>query len=201
MTTALKLGPADHGRPMTPEEFEAADWQEGYRYELIEGRLYVVPAPGLPQISLEVWLYQKLDRYSSLHPDVFNFVTAKSRIPVPDRPEVTTPEPDLAAFRDFPFHVPVERRRWEDLTPVLVGEIVSEDDPDKDLVRNVELYELVPSIREYWILDPRPVASRPSLRVYRRRGRRWQKPIDVAFGETYVPRLMPDFALVVDPRR
>jgi Uma2 family endonuclease len=39
---------------------------------------------------------------------------------------------------------------------VLVGEVVWEDDPDKDLVRNVELYLQVPSIREYWVLDPLP---------------------------------------------
>jgi hypothetical protein len=76
----------------------------------------------------------------------------------------------------------------------------SQGTADKDLVRNVELYVEVPSIKQYWVLDPRPDPDRPSLRVYRRRGKNWQKPIDVAFGETYqTPRVLPGFALVVDP--
>ena len=37
IATPLCIGPADHGRTMTLEEFSAdADVQEGYRYELRE---------------------------------------------------------------------------------------------------------------------------------------------------------------------
>ena len=83
---------------------------------------------------------------------------------------------------------------------MLVAEIPSADDSDKDLVRNVELYLEVPSIREYWILDPLLDPDAPGLRVYRRRGRSRQKPIDVPFGGVYeTPRLLPGFRLVVDP--
>jgi hypothetical protein len=48
MKTVLVLGPADHGRPMTREEFDAARDQEGYHSELIEGKAYVSPLPNLP---------------------------------------------------------------------------------------------------------------------------------------------------------
>jgi hypothetical protein len=48
MPTLLKLGPADEGRPLTLDEFFASDYQEGYRYELIDGRLSVLPQPNLP---------------------------------------------------------------------------------------------------------------------------------------------------------
>ena len=45
MSTVVKrLEPADHGRPMIVEEFVAASTVEGYRYELIDGKLYVSPA-------------------------------------------------------------------------------------------------------------------------------------------------------------
>jgi Uma2 family endonuclease len=128
-------------------------------------------------------------------------VSGRAEVVVPGRADVTRPEPDLVAFRDFPTGPALVGLRWDDVHPVLVVEIISPDDPEKDLVRNVDLYEQVTSVREYWVIDPRPDPDRPSLRVYRRRGRRRQKPIDVAFGETYAPRLMPDFALVVDPSR
>jgi Uma2 family endonuclease len=83
---------------------------------------------------------------------------------------------------------------------LLVAEILSADDPDKDLVRNVELYVQVPTIREYWIVDPREEFDRPRLLVYRRRGRQWQRLITIEPGETYTTRLLPGFELVLDRR-
>ena len=68
---------------------------------------------------------------------------------------------------------------------MLVVEVVSSD-REKDLVRNVALYLAVPSIREYWVIDPRPSADRPTLLVYRRRGARWQQRITVPFGGEYL---------------
>ena len=41
MTTQLYLTPADHGRALTLEEFLSARAQEGYKYEIIHGRLDV----------------------------------------------------------------------------------------------------------------------------------------------------------------
>ena len=199
MPTALVLGPGDHGRPLTLEEFESARWQDGYQYELIDGKLYVSPVPDLPQNWIEVWVYAKLFFYAQQHPEVINFVTPKARVPLPGRPEDTQPEPDVAAYQDYPRDLSVNEMDWKDVSPVLVAEVVSANDPDKDLVRNVALYDQVPSIRECWILDPPANADRPSLTVYRRRGRRWQRPIEVAAGETYTTRLLPGLALLVDP--
>ena len=138
--------------------------------------------------------------YSRTHPDVINYVSTAPRIFVPTRKKATRPEPDIAAYADFPHHLPRKERRWQDITPILIVEVISEDGPNKDLVRNVELYLEVPTVKEYWVLDPRPDPDRPSLRVYRRRGKNWQKPIDVAYGETYqTPRVLPGFSLVIDP--
>ncbi len=199
MTTLLVLGPTDHGRPISREEFETARSREGYCYELIDGRVYVSPVPNLPHDFLVEWLYGLLYDYSRGRPDVINYLSAKARVYAPEREEATSPEPDLAAYRDFPRGTPIGERSWEDVSPILVGEVVSEDNAEKDLERNVELYLQVPSIREYWILDPRENPDRPTLRVYRRRGERWQRPIDVAPGETYSTRLLPGFVLRLDP--
>jgi Uma2 family endonuclease len=199
MTTALVLSPTDHGRPMTRQEFEAARGQEGYRYELIEGKVYVCPTPNLPHDIIRDWLLDVLKDYGRARPDILNYVSPQARVYVPGREEATNPEPDLAAYSDFPRHLLIREQSWENISPILVAEVVSEDDPGKDLERNVELYAQVPSIREYWILDPRADADRPTLTVYRRRGRRWQNPILVPPGETYTTRLLPGLELLVDP--
>jgi Uma2 family endonuclease len=117
---------------------------------------------------------------------------------VPGRRATTAPEPDIAAYRDFPLYLPLRQRNWRNFSPILVAEIISADTADKDLVRNLELYLQVPSIREYWIIDPRIDPDQPTLTVHRRRGSRWQQPIEVAGGGTYTTRLLPDFVLTLD---
>jgi Uma2 family endonuclease len=201
MQTLVKLGPADHGRPLTREEFQSASYEGRYRYELIDGRLYVSPPPRFSHDWIVNWLFRRLDDYASRRPDVINYVSARSAVPVEERADTTDPEPDLAAFRDVPLDVPPEEVRWEDIQAVLVVEVISEDDAAKDLMRNPVLYLEVPSIREYWVIDPRPSADEPTLYVYRRRGARWQQRITVPFGGVYTTRLLPGFSLIVDPRR
>jgi Uma2 family endonuclease len=191
MRAQLYLTPKDAGRRLSLEEFEHADGKPCFRYELIDGRLEVSPAPDLPQEDLKDWLVELLRDYARGHPDVINRVTNPGRVFVPRRRATTAPEPDVAAYRDFPTHLPRSQQRWQDVSPVLVVEILSPDTADKDLVRNRGLYLRVPSIREYWVLDPRQDADRPSLIVYPRRGTRWQRAIHVAPGESYTTRLLP----------
>ena len=200
MATVLKLGPADHLRPLSLEEFQAGEYQEGYQYEIIDGKLYVSPEPNLPQGLLERWLYKKLDRFSDDHLEIINFVYNKTRVVVPGRPEATIPEPDIAAYRDFPLDLPFADVQWDEVSPILVVEILSADDPDKDLVRNVELYFQIPSIKEYWIFDNRANPDQPTMRWHRRHGKRWIiRTLD--FGEIYTTRLLPGFELIIDPSR
>jgi Uma2 family endonuclease len=198
--TRLKFGPADHGREVTAEESEEADYVEGYKYEVIDGRFYVVPIADLPEQTLEGWLRRKLERYAEVHPDVVNWVTPKARVFVPDRPELTVPEPDLAAYRDFPFGEEVGEVGWQDISPLIVAEVLVGGDADKDLVRNVELYHAVPSIVEYWVFDGRPNPARPHLLVHRRWGNGWRTR-QIPYGETYTTRTLPGFELLIDPKK
>ncbi len=200
METKLYLTPRDHGRPLTLEEFQSADSREGFRYELIDGKLDVSPLPNLPHDFLVEWLADLLRVYRRSHPETIRRVQAPARVFVPGRSTTTAPEPDVAAYRDFPAIVSIPELRWQDISPLLVAEVLSEDTADKDLVRNPDLYLQVPSIREYWILDPREDGNCPTLLVHRRRGARWQRTITVAGGDTYTTRLLPDFALVLDAR-
>lgn len=201
MATALKLGPKDHGRSIASlDEFMSASYKEGYQYELIDGKLYATPQANLPENRNEEWLVDKVKEYARLRPDVINYVTNKARVFVHGRTRTTCPEPDLAAYRDYPLDADFRAVRWQEVEPILVGEVASIDDPDKDWVRNVRLYLRVPSIREYWLLDTRQDPNRPTMRVHRRQGRKWQR-IDLSFGATYTTRLLPGFKLILDPRR
>ncbi|HTK76844.1 MAG TPA: Uma2 family endonuclease [Gemmataceae bacterium] len=201
MATVTVLGLADHGRAVSDEEFEAADFEPGYRYELIEGRLFVSSEPEVPEVCLEDWLLDKLRRYAEKRPEIINFVTNKSRVFVSSRVSSTIPEPDVAAYRSFPRRGRLQGLRWKGVSPILVAEVLVAADAYKDLVRNVELYENVPSIREYWIVDGRDLVDEPTLIVYRRRGDRWLKKRSFPYGSTYTTTLLPGFKLLIDPRR
>jgi Uma2 family endonuclease len=177
----------------------AGDYEPGYKYEIIDGELYVSPEANPDHVWFEVWLMNQFLDYTRDHPEVINFVTMKSRVFVPGRPDVTAPEPDFAAYRNFPERRPRGGRRWENLSPVLVAEVISPDDPGKDLVRNVKLYWQVRSIKEYWVFDLREVAEQP-LTVYRRQSRKW-KIFRLAPGQKYTTGLLPGFELVVNPNK
>jgi Uma2 family endonuclease len=198
MKTLLKFGPADHGRRVSDEEAESARYARGYKYEVIDGRLYVSPLPNQPHDWVERFLQRKLLAYAAAHPDIINEVVGKARVFVPGAQRTTSPEPDIAAYRNFP-HEKQPNVDWREVSPVLVVEVLGGEDDEKDLVRNVELYLRVPSIREYWVVDIRADAARPALLAHRRRAGRWSVK-DVPFGSAYTTRLLPGLTLVIDPR-
>jgi Uma2 family endonuclease len=200
MATLVKIGPDDHGRPMTLDEFLSADYEDGYRFELIDGRLYVSPLANQPENFLQEWIRDRLKEYLQTHPEILKHVTGPARVFVPGRSGITTPEPDLAAYAQFPFDRPLAGVHWQDISPVLVVEVLSADDPHKDLVRNRALYLMVPSIKEYWVLDGREDVEHPKLRVHRRRGRKWLTR-DFEPNEIYTTKLLPGFELILDLHR
>lgn len=196
----LRLGPADHGRMVTADELAQAEYEGGFEYEVIAGMLYVSPLPNPAESFLNVWLGNALERYRASGMGPLNFVTGKSRVFVPGRPELTVPEPDIAAYTDWPLDTPLQQLRWEDTSPLVVAEVLVEGDPRKDLVRNVGLYQLVPSIAEYWVLDGRQDPNEPILTARRRHRNRWAMT-QVVYGETYTTKLLPGFVLLIDPRQ
>ena len=199
-TVQLKLGPRDHGRELSLEEYESADYELGSKYEIIDGALYVSPEPNFAESFLEVWLSQKLHLYRFAHPEIINYITVKSRVFVPDRAYATVPEPDIAAFRGIPLDADLRDIHWQDLSPILVAEVLVDADPAKDLRRNPILFLAVPTIAEYWVLDGRDNANEPTLIQHRRDGDRWVIH-NYPYGTMFTTNLLPDFQLVIDPRK
>lgn len=149
---ARRLGPADQGAAVRLAEFEAADFEPGFRYDLVEGRLQVSPEPNLshdlPLQALANLLFAWCRRRGSSQA----YVSARARV-FPPGTESTT-GPDLAVLLGDP-HAGPEDKHWRDLQPLLLVEALSPGDTHKHLVRNRDLYARLPTLREYWILDPR----------------------------------------------
>jgi Uma2 family endonuclease len=196
----LRLTPAWAGRDVSLEEFERASGKEGWQYELIDGRIEVFPTPELPHDMVLQWIYSRLIVYRNAHREVIHYISTHSQVYIPNRREATCLQPALTAYRDDPSRWPLPMRRWRNMNPILVAEVLSERYHKKDLVRNVALSQEAPSVREYWILDPREDTDDPSLRVYRKRGSGyWHRPIEAPFAGTYKTPLLPGFTLIVDP--
>jgi hypothetical protein len=70
VTTPLLIGPADHGRSMTLEEFLDAEVVEGCRYELARGVLEVNQVANDPHFQVVSNLYRSVGRYDRDHPGV-----------------------------------------------------------------------------------------------------------------------------------
>jgi Uma2 family endonuclease len=195
------IGPLDHGQRVSEASLAGAEFREGYRYEIIHGRLAVAAASNMSHEVLLAWLRDLLVVYRINHSSVMNFVASSPRVFVPDAEGETIPEPDLACYRDFDPRRPLDEQHWQTMHPFLVVEVLSPDSLDKDLRRNVDLYLRVPSIQEYWIVDAVTAANRPGLRVLRRSTIAWAEPLDLPFGSTYTTPLLPGLELLIDPYR
>jgi hypothetical protein len=67
-TTRIHIGPADHGRRMTLDEFREADEESGFLYELARGVLDVVEVPGDAHGQVVHNLHEAFSSYRRRHP-------------------------------------------------------------------------------------------------------------------------------------
>src|SRR5258708_1004471 len=111
----VRLTPAWAGRDLSLEEFENADYQGGWRFELIDGRVEVHPTPNPPHDIVVEWLRDRLCAYRDAHAEVINYVTSGCRIFIPGRRLATCPQPDLAGYQGFPVRWPRQLQSWQDI--------------------------------------------------------------------------------------
>jgi Uma2 family endonuclease len=149
-TISVRIGPSDHGRAITPEEFEEAEEEPGYRYELARGVLEVTQVPDEPHALYVCYLYDAIARYRLAHAGAIFLYGGGSeyRLWLPEM--ISGRHPDVAlTLRNTPKGYRGSR------PPALVFEIVSEgaEAHTRDYVAKREEY-LRFGIREYWIVDP-----------------------------------------------
>src|SRR4051812_31214643 len=101
-TTTRRIGPADHGRRMTLDEFIEADFEEGRLYELARGVIDVTDVPGLNHGRIVGRISGFFLIYAINHPRVINYRAAGSdcRLRLPGMQ--SDRHPDQAVYLDPP---------------------------------------------------------------------------------------------------
>jgi Uma2 family endonuclease len=184
----IRIGPADHGRRMTLEEFHKAEWTEGWLYELARGVVEVtqVPKPWHGRIVYRV--AEMFILYTQRHPGIIKYQAGggECRIILPGM--VSDRHPDQAVYLD---PEPPDKEIWATWVPHIVVEIVGPRSRKRDFVTKREEY-LRMGVHEYWILDPK----KRRMHALIRRGDIWEETIVPANG-VYRTALLP--GLVVRP--
>ena len=134
--------------------------EDGNRYELIHGELFVSPPPGETHETIAARLSRRLDPYVEAHG--LGLVYHPHAVV---RFEESQAEPDLFVRQTRtgrPKHAKVDADWLDSPTPILVVEILSPWSRRRDNEHKREFY-LEAGVAEYWIVDP----SSRSVRVVR----------------------------------
>ncbi len=191
-TTRVQIGPADHGRRMTPDEFLDAEELGGYRYELARGILEVTRVPGEAHGKIIDTLNFALFDYRKAHPGLVWRMGGGSefRIWVPSMESGRNP--DIAVvFSATPLDEHGQR------PPGLAIEVVSPRGEDRDYVEKAEEY-LAYGLKEYWIVDPLKTQVTVKIREADAHGRdRWRD--HVVRGTDLIPsEILPGLEATVE---
>jgi Uma2 family endonuclease len=166
-TIATRIGPADHGRAMSLEEFLEAEEEPGYRCELASGKLEATEVPNDPHGEIVCKFYCALAHYKLSHPDrIHRFGGAgEFRFWLPGM--VSGRNPDGAVVLKG---APKDHRNRR--LPALAVEVVSVGSEVRDYETKRQEY-LAYGLLEYWIIDPQ--ARR--VIVLTRRGDVWAEQV------------------------
>jgi Uma2 family endonuclease len=185
MTTAtMKIGPADHGQRMRLADFEHAEVQPGYLYELGRGVIVVSDVPNRGHFAQYNAVRRQLNAYDVTHPGRIHSMGGGGECKFLITSHDSERHPDYAIYKTAP--PPAEEEMWSMWIPEVAIEIVSPGSEHRDYEEKREEY-LAFGVIEYWILD----ASRQEMLVLRRAGGQWQEKI-VRPPSTYRTRLFPD---------
>ena len=152
MTTKLetplqRLGPGDAGRRVTAEEFRTADFDEGFTYERVRGRLVVMPPAGPEHRYVSRPFRRRLGGYWDRNPTFIDDVDVEGWVATsPDDDRI----PDICVY----LAGPSSGEDVPDRVPDLIFEFVSGDrrDQERDYVHKREEYHAV-GVKEYVIVD------------------------------------------------
>ncbi len=187
-TTTLRIGPADHGRTMSLDEFLEAEEEYGYRYELARGVLEVTEIPNDPHGVVVSYLYDRVAAYRRDHPGMIYRYGGGGEFRLWMPGMISGRHPDVAVVLQG---TPKDHRGRR--PPSLTMEVVSAGSQarDRDYHAKREEY-LAFGLREYWIVDP----ETHRVVVLRRDGDAW---VERAFvdGQAAEGLVLPGFAVPV----
>jgi Uma2 family endonuclease len=168
--TTIRIGPGDHGQTMSLDEFEPAEIQEGYHYELGRGVVVVTDVPKPKHLRILNAIRRQFVAYDLANDGVIQAIAGGGECKILlDEPQ-SERHPDLAIYKT---PAPAEGNAvWSLWVPELVVEVVSPGSEDRDYREKREEY-LAFGVKEYWIVDPK---KRSMLILRRYRGRWIEQP-------------------------
>ncbi|HEX5269470.1 MAG TPA: Uma2 family endonuclease [Gemmataceae bacterium] len=181
--TTIKVGPQDAGRRMSLEDFDTAEGQPGYIYELSKGVVIVSDVPNLPHLAQLNVIRRQLGAYDLTHPNAIHTIAGGAECKLLLRDEESERHPDITVYKSPPPRGDL----WARWVPDLVIEIISPGSEQRDYDDKREEYLLF-GVREYWIVD----ADREEVLVLRRRGGRWTERV-LRPPERYATKTLPGF--------
>jgi len=185
----VKIGPADHGKPMRLEDFDHAETQEGYRYELGRGVIIVSDVPKRRHAKQVELLRDHLAFYRAEHPGIIDSILGGGECKFLIAGFESERHPDIAVYKVPPRELEDAEELWAVWVPELAFEIVSPSSEKRDYDEKPEEY-LAFGVQEYWIVD----AAKEEVRILRRVGGRWDKRI-VRAPETCRSAVLPGFEI------
>jgi len=179
----LRLGPNSAGLLLNPEEFDRARFQEGWRYELINGVLVVSPTPSRKERDPNGELEFLLRLYKHQHPQGSSL-------------DATLPEEMIQTKQnrrraDRVIWAGLGRDPKEGEVPTVIAEFVSSGKVNQDrdyITKRAEYREI--GVKEYWVIN----RFRRTLTVYRFGGESDQEQV-VSEKHNYESPLLPGFVL------
>lgn len=182
-TLPLQLGPDANGMLISPEEFDSAEYERGWRYELIRGVLIVTPAQ----------LEEERDPNEELGRLLRNYQEGHREGAAIDK---TLPEHDIQIGED---RRRADRVIWAGLgrrpkrgeVPAIAVEFVSSGKRSRtrDYVEKRNEYLRI-GIQEYWIID----RFQRTMTVHLKRGAACETKL-LHESENYATPLLPGFQL------
>jgi Uma2 family endonuclease len=179
----LRLGPRSAGLLLTPAEFDRANIQKGWRYELINGVLVVSPAPSRQERGPNEALGHWLGDYQEGHPN-----GSALDATLPEEEIETTPNRRRMARAIW---AGLGRDPAEGEAPTIAVEFVSKGKIDQErdyIAKRAEFREI--GVREYWVID----RFRRCLTVYRFTALNDEELL-IPEDKTYETPLLPGFVL------
>jgi Uma2 family endonuclease len=160
--TAITVGPQDHGRRMSLEDFDLAEAQEGYNYELGRGVIVASDVPNRPHLTQVNETRRQFAAYDLTNPGRIAIIAGSGECKLLIAAFESKRHPDLGIYKSPPAS---DENLWAAWIPDIALEVVSPGSEYRDYVEKREEYWKF-GVRESWIID----AYRRELLVLLRRG-------------------------------
>jgi Uma2 family endonuclease len=187
-TATLRLGPADHGRSLSLDEYLDADVEPGYRYELARGVLEVTNVPRDSHGEIVCNFYSAIAAYKRAHPGVIYRYGGAGEYQFVVPTMISGRNPDVAVTLKG---TPKDSRGRRPAS--FAVEVVSRgvEAHERDHVTKPQEY-LEYGLREYWIVDP----FERRVTVLVRDGDAWAERV-VAGDQSAESAVLPGFVVPV----